>query len=84
MNIVLSSSICNFASDIFEFPRLDSTIFVETDICLDLEDALDLDGAVVGQRGKSNCTPGAHTLLGAKHLKNVCYVFLSDILSESV
>ena len=67
--------------DNFEFPRSDSAIFVETDIFLDLEDAFDLNGAIVGQRGKPNGTPGAHTLLWPKHLK---IVFCSDIPSESV
>ena len=57
--------------DNFEFPRSDSAIFVETDIFLDLEDALDLNGAIVGQRGKPNCTPGPNTLLWTKHLKIV-------------
>ena len=37
-------------------------------LLLDLEDALNLNWAIVGQCGKPNCTPGTHTLFWAKHL----------------
>ena len=63
------------------FPRLNSAIFVETDIFLDLEDALNLNGTIVGKGGQSNCAPGSHTLLRPKHLKIFCLDFFSDIVN---
>ena len=51
-------------------------IFVESDILLDLEDTLNLNRAIVRQGGKPDCTPSAHTLLGAKNLKKKVLLLL--------
>ena len=46
-------------------------------LLFDLEDALHLNWAIVGQCGKPNCAPGTHTFFWAKHLKKcVLYKFI--------
>ena len=47
---------------------------------LDLEDALNLNRAIVRQGGEPHCTPSTHPLLGTKHLEEIFCWFLWILL----